>query len=256
MLFMLSIVGSAAPDAEPSRAEDFLMGGEVPVGQIFGDHRAAVLVKAACTGDVHTIESEVRNGLDPDTKGAEGATPLMWSVLCENDQGIEALLKSGANPNYNSPALSGNMHLGGNLPPSGGHSAVFLAAAATNPKVLASMLRHGGDPNEVEIGSNRTALCRALEWGARHNQWDNYYALLNAGANINLYYRYKTIAYCALDMGRFDKIVELLGRGYAVRLEELTLFIKAHKLAPTDPQIVWQRRALEMLESRGVHMKS
>ena len=247
----LSITAAIA-DSGSRAPNDFVIAGKTRVGKIFTDHRVAAVVAAACTGNVGTVESQIRDGVDPNSRGAEGTTPLMWVILCENADGVDALLKLGANPNYHSPRLPGNMMHGGDIPPTGGDSPVFLAADTNNPAVLNAVLRHGGDPNDEEVGSNRTALCRAFERGARYGHWANYYALLRAGADINREYGHKTIANCAIDAGRFDKVAELLNDGYNLKLDELVRAVKARILVPPDPQIAWQQKVTEMLKQRGV----
>lgn len=97
-------------------------------------------------------------------------TPLYWAVSCQSVKGTKALLRAGASPNY---------IFGGRF------SAVYAASTMRASAVLKVLLTYGGDPNAKDTKTDQTALQQALSLGIHDAGWDNYYALLNAGADIN-----------------------------------------------------------------------
>ena len=216
-----------------------------PANAVFSDPRVAALARAACAGDLHDILRQLRLGADANFIGKDGLTPLFWAQGCRNKVGMEALLKAGANPNYALPFVDGH-------PPRGGISAVWKAATLEDPSFLNLLLKHGGDPNAVDQLGGTSALARAFDFGLASHTWDNYYTLLNAGADINRAYGGITIAYRAAALNQFDKVVELVHRGYRGDLMQLGGLAQSAMLYPGDPQLVWRTRLVELLKSKGV----
>jgi hypothetical protein len=212
--------------------------------QAFTDQNLATLARAACEGDVAEIEKMLKLGANPNGAGYLGGTPLFWAVNCENKTGIEALLKAGADPNLRIPG------------PNGPYSATYAAATMTNPAPLKILLQNKGDPNTFEGNTvYASALHKAFELGVDEGQWDNYYALLDAGADINRADDVgNTIATLAVSLGQFDKAIELLDRGYTHDLVDLGGFTSNGGSLGLLPKAAKDRdRLIELLEKRGVH---
>ena len=197
----------------------------------------AALASSACDGDVGGVSAALRSGADPNGLSVDGGTPLLWAVRCENAEGVEALLKAGANPNY--------LILGHFTP-------TLSAASAKNPRILKVLLKYGGDPNAID--GQWTALRYALTYGVQSGDWTNYYTLLNSGADIE---RARdgggTVALDAASLHQFDKVVELLDRGYSRDLDFLGGMVQGSHTEPGSRQAEWQQKVIQMLEQRGVH---
>lgn len=211
--------------------------GDKTVQDVFTDPQLQALAQAACAGNEAGIAHAIKTGADPNGKGLDEVAPLFWAVSCQNLVGIEALLKAGANPNY---AFKNKF------------TVVYVAATMSNSKILKLLLKYGGDPNAKDNYDNKTALAQAFDLGI-DDRWDNYYILLDAGADIN--YADETgwtIANIAGALGRFDKVAELLERGYRYDLPNLGRTVQTRHIDPESPQAAWQEKVKMMLEQKGV----
>lgn len=208
------------------------------VQDVFKEPRIAALARAACVGDEAAVARAIKDGTDANGKGFDDVTPLYWAVSCQNLRGIEALLRSGANPNY----MFGRRF-----------SAVYAAATMKESAVLKLLLKYGGDPNTKDNKSNQTALERALSLGIYGSGWDNYHALLKAGADINRSDELgRTIAIKAAALNQYDRVAELLERGYEFDLDDLARIVQVGQVDPKHPQAEWHARVKDMLERKGV----
>ena len=241
LLFVAAIV-SIEVGCIRNNVSDHRVGGKA-AAEVFADPQLAKLATSACLGDVSGIERAIETGMNPNATGLDGVTPLYWAQNCGNLAGMEALLKAGANPN--APVADRQF------------TPVDLAAGIPNPEILALLLRYGGDPNAVYERSPWTALRVAFALGMQEKGWENYYNLLNAGADINRVHKNETIAEFAASLNQFDKVMELLERGYTVRvdnLEELVYFADDESIGAD--QVLWKRRVLSVLKDRGATTRS
>lgn len=227
----------------PAQAEHSV-GGKT-VAEVFQDPRVAALARAACAPDAAAaVPREVAAGADPKAVGLLGATPLFWAFTCRNPAGMEALLKAGADPNYTYPGK-------------GGASVVFAAASLKDGAYLKLLLRYHGDPNAGEVEGSKSALMAAMEAAFESGDWGNYYALLDGGADINRVYGYgETIATLAALRNEYDKLIELLERGYTRDLDRIGAYVQPdprRRGEPRDPPDKSRDRLIEMLKARGVH---
>lgn len=95
------------------------------------------------------------------------------------------------------------------------------AAADRNVEYLRLLLAHGGDPNARDDDSPWSALRIAFSLGLQYDDWTSYYILLDAGADINADGPGGTIAEFAAHLNQWDKVAELLERGYHHDLSSL-----------------------------------
>jgi ankyrin repeat protein len=204
---------------------------------VFKAPHLAELAEAACKGDVEAVGRAVQAGADPNGLSVDGGTPMLWAVYCDNPIGVQALLNVGADPNLKARQK---------------YSATLVAAAAEDPAVLRVILDSRGDPN-TDDRSNWSGLRLAFLQGTTKDRWENYYSLLDHGADVNrLGPDGTTIAFDAAAAGRFDKVEELLSRGYSRDLEWLGATVQNRRLAPTDPQNAYRAKVVAMLEQKGV----
>jgi ankyrin repeat protein len=206
--------------------------------EVFKAPHLSDLANAACDGDRRAVSAAIAAGADPNGLSVDGGTPLLWAVYCNNPRGVEALLRAGANPNYKVR---------------GKYSSTFAAATSVNSEVLRLLLANGGDPN-ADDGGQWTALRLALMTGVEKHSWDNYYALLN-NSKVDLNRKNsagQTIAEYAVSEGQFDKVAELLERGYSNDLLSLGGGVQVRRVAPADPQYAWKEKVIAILKQRGV----
>lgn len=72
--------------------------GQYDARDIFSDRRVAALCIAAAQGDIAKIDKLVKEGVDVNTRGKEGLTPLYWPLDANNLAGFQRLLEHGADP--------------------------------------------------------------------------------------------------------------------------------------------------------------
>ena len=114
----------------------------------------------------------VGQGVKTDTKGANGLTPLIYSMSGKTLSGFERLLERGAGPNA---AMNE------------GESAVSLAVARKHPDALKIVLARGGNPNlrvYIDPGS-ADRFVTPLDIAISEYNAENVVALIKAGADIN-----------------------------------------------------------------------
>lgn len=213
---------------------------------VFSDPDVARLASLACAGDEAGL-ARLAGTVNPNFVGLNGTTPLFWALDCRSLRGVEALLRMGANPNLSTGQP-------------GGYTPVIAAASFEDPAFLATLLRHGGDPNAKYEQDGTTVLQRAFQLGLHGGSWENWEVLLDSGANINAVRgERETIAIFAADLNRFDRVVELLERGYSHDLTYLGFVVQPlqHEtpfpVPPLSPEREEARaRAMSILAQRGV----
>ena len=203
---------------------------------VFADPKVQALAVAACIGNAEGIAKALASGITVDATGLDQVTPLMWALSCDNVPGMEALLKAGADPNKSN----------------GRFTPVYAASTRHKPEPLKLLLKYGGVANTEDKKTRKTALEEALELGIHGIGWNNYYALLQK-ADINAADEMGyTIAEFAAALGQFDKVFELLERGYQYDLTDLGYTVQTRPIDPNHAQAQWQKKVRSLLESKGV----
>lgn len=208
--------------------------------EYFNDRKVVALVDTASSGNVDGIQRALRDGADVNVVGKDGITPLLF-VLSDthNKDGMRALLKAGANPNY--------------MAPNGG-CAVILAAGAEDSEILRIMLDGGGNPN-LRNKDGEPATFTAI-W---QHRWDNLALLLDRGADINATNLTRDTALHQLaDLGFWEQVAKLIERGAdynAVTSSGGTIAWRLYRAqyAPGTSQYQWAQKVKSMLMARGVH---
>lgn len=235
---MLAACDGRAEQVNQRAPEQVTVGGK-SVSDVFTDGRVRDLALDACRGDAASVSAAVREGVDPNTRGLDGVTPIFWALACDSVQGVDALLRAGADPNLLTD-------------PPNPFSAVEVAATR-DPRLLQTVLRHGGSPSASALDE---AFRRGMDLApscACEEGWENYNLLLEAGVDINANYRGGTIAEFAATLNQFDKVADLLDRGYNTRLSHLGRLMENINMPLVPPeQIEWIPHVRERLEARGV----
>lgn len=230
-LAVLAAFTSAACDAQTLQGRGEVTVGGKTVSEVFSDAPVRDLAVAACRGDGAGVAAALREGVDPNARGLDGVTPIFWALACDSLPGVEALLVGGADPNLMTE-------------PPNPISAVDVAVTR-DTRLLQAVLRHGGFPSPC-------AFEEAFGVGMDQRGWDNYYALLDAGTDINTECR-GTVAEFAAALNQWDKVAELLERGYNTRLPYLGRLLQSANVQLMFPeQVEIMPRVRRMLEERGV----
>lgn len=101
----------------------------------FNDPLVLRLARASAKGDKAELLSLVSAGTDPNFKGKNGVTPLVWAIGSGNTVGVETLLLNGANPNV---IFEKSI------------SAIGLSVFLGQGDILELLLKHGGQLVNVE----------------------------------------------------------------------------------------------------------
>lgn len=214
--------------------------------EYFSDPQAIALGRAACEGQPDKVAALIADGVPVNAPGhrptnAVGRrdfTPLAFAVTCQSEAGVRALIEGGADPNYRHE---------------NDFTTVWVAAGWGNTAILRLLLDHGGEVNAAD-NSGETALMRALALGIEtsdRNAWANYYLLLDRGADMNQASEIgETVVGLAAALGRFDKVAELLERGYSYDL--LSVAWAVENIAVPEDRLPHLARVKVLLQDRGV----
>lgn len=141
----------------------------MPLKTMFPNPQDRALAEAAGKGRLTKLEELVKQGVDVNARGTNGATPLFWALRRSNLKGFTRLLELGADPNL--------VFADG--------SVMHWATMHKNVAFLKVALDHGGDPNlrAGQFGEAPLFLTVGFEGDKRkkHRQ-----LLLDSGANINI----------------------------------------------------------------------
>lgn len=190
---------------------------------VFSAPAARHLADAACAGDEARVSSLLAEGVDANSTGRFGVTPLIWALTCKgltfNDiradraamtgvvlsregpasqylAALEALLRAGADPNAMIEGDFGPIYPGASAYWIDRHTPVPIASEFHEMEVLRLLLAHGGTPGAVDGAASTWALRLAFERGSwldlgpqltpdRAWPWDNLHLLLQSGARLD-----------------------------------------------------------------------
>jgi len=210
-LGLLQLVSACAGQAQKELQAKNCNIGPMPLEKLF-PLELHEIARATCDGDKKKISRLISEGISPNEKGLEGLTLLVYAMHNREVDALKTLLKNGADPNL---LFSGDPTK---------HPVIYSTNFRTS-RYLRLLLEAGGDPNAVVPDSYDTALTSAFELGVDFEDFEQYYMLLDAGADINMFHGSSllggTIVDYAAGLGRHDKVHELLEKGYTGRLDEL-----------------------------------
>lgn len=212
--------------------------GRMTAKDVFEDASLRRIAEAACRGDAETVNLYASSGVNPNGSGLEGLTPLAWAVSCDSVEGVQALLKVGADPNQ---AIGDEFS-----------SVVYIAAGRSDPGPLKALLEAGAEANVFDLKSERTGLTQALSRGIEADDWRHWELLLEkADINRPMDKFGGTIATYAASFNQFERVVQLLEKGYSYRLRQLGRYVEVSE-GRGEPFATWQKKAIQILNNRGV----
>jgi ankyrin repeat protein len=156
-----------------------------------------------------------------------------------NKEGIVALLKAGADPNY--------------IDPANGMSPMLLAAKGNDLELLRLLLDHGGNPNLRNRDDDLVTFLAALQ-----HRWDNIRLMLDRGADINAHTSNdQTLVQLVADLDQWDQVPWLIEKGANVNAVDgtggtLANSIAMSRLTESSPQYPSLQKVHKMLIARGV----
>lgn len=175
------------------------VGGKTVEQAFEGNSGAAIIAGAACRGGVSEVKRLVTSGVDPNTQGLEGITPLIWAITCQNPSGVMALLKSGANPD-----------LGGR-----DSAPLYVAATYDSSELPKLLLEYKANPYTPRREGREDAMNAAIHTYMRTRNPDVIIALLEHGYDINTRDPADFgVADNLAALGQLSLVIDLIERGY------------------------------------------
>jgi len=216
------------------------------IEELFENNAVRGLARAATEGSLEEIENLVKAGVEIDTPGAYGVTPLYWAIKPQNTARFEKLLQLGANPN----ALVGV-----------DQSVIHWAAYISDPQFLQLCLHYGGDPNLLSENGFITPLMSASK--SLESHMDNIELLVQHGANTE--YRHTsndiTAIFHAANSYRYEHVYNLIlagadtqktaGRENRKRNLKAIIARSGRGRFNTQEQTEYRDKVIEILKERG-----
>jgi ankyrin repeat protein len=181
------------------------------------------LLEAAKAGDKAQVQTLLAKGADPNTRGKDGSTPLIWMASLGLTDGVDALLEKGAYVNAKDKtgwtALMGAARKGHSdtvrallekgayvdAQDNNGWTALMSASASPHPETVRALLEKGADVNAKDK-TGWTALMGAAGSG----QLESVRALLTKGADRNARNRDGRTALTVASDRNYSEVIALL----------------------------------------------
>ena len=162
------------------------------VREVFTDPGVQALAVAAAKGDVELVNNLVAEGADVNGTGFEGARPLVWAWGHNNLKGMEALLKNGADPNFEFS----------------GRDFINYTVDEKTTNYLELILKYGANPDGLDADS------APIHYAISLRNHDHIKTIIKYKGDINAYDSFKTtpLIHC-LDVRRMDVAIWLLEQG-------------------------------------------
>lgn len=208
--------------------------GKRTVENTFSDPRVQALTAAACRGQVSAVAKLAAEGVDVNTRGEEGGTPLDFAITAGSRAGIEAMLEAGADPNR--PGFQGWCPL-------------TAAIHCKNNDLVEILLRYKANPNGIETNHARE---RPLVKAVYESNFELVKRLVAAGADVNVHDSFGASApIIGTNLAYFEIVAWFLDHGYSFDLDELAKGA-VYCVGITDDAQRWKNVVIEKLKARGI----
>lgn len=199
---------------------------------VFTDPKVVALIHATESGRRDRMADLVHQGVNVNSTGKDGLTPLIWVMRSHDKEGVKLILEFGADPNQKI---------------ANGDSPIWQAAEYDDSEMLELLLQHHGNPNIMDYRETT-----ALEIAVDNILPKNVDLLIKYGANLNYADdRGDSAALHAVDTGHFELVAHLLDKGYSYDLQALALGVQIRHVPPDSEAQRWKDRVIEMLKARG-----
>lgn len=208
LLAVLAVTGCSRQPGAPPKSQKTEEPPNWRAESYFDDEKAIAICDAIAAGDL-AVATKL---LDEDeavaaTIGQKGMTPLLWAIVFNSPDAVEALLEAGADPRV---FLEDDV----GARPQGvfkGFAPIHVAAGKEDPIYLTLLLEHGADANLKEKWSAYTPVYEVLN---RVDPIDEHLQLLvDHGADLNFDYGLLPTVHAVRWLGRFDYALKLLKAG-------------------------------------------
>lgn len=200
------------------------------------------LLKSIQQNDPFTAKNLIAEGVNLNTLGREGITPLLWLIIQKDKKAVQLALDLGANPNFKD---------------GDDENAVSVVAGSDDPEWLNMVLAAGGDPNSID-SEGQPALFNAMSAEGR----DNIKILLKYGADVNLtdnigrnsalypsYIMKYELAYYFIEQGADAHIYANTGANLAWKVDDK---LSKGIIAPDSINYPWAMKIKQHLIAQGV----
>ena len=181
--------------------------------ELFDTSEAVAAANYIRRGNARGLKKMIAEGLDVNLRGRGGADLSKWSLVWGSPACLEALLEGNARTDH-VPAgkYTGKVEQTLLMP------VMELAASWNDPRYLSLLLRHGGDPDALDVYGSETIINQAI----MHSQIDNVRLLIEAGADVNARHRgsLETPLSRAVAVKKYEIAYYLLEQGADPTLED------------------------------------
>lgn len=213
---------------------------------MFPDTQVRSLAEAAGEGKLNQIDRLVSQGVNVNSRGTKGATPLFWAMRNGSVEGYQKLLELGADPD---------------VVFADGGTVIHWSVQLEDNSFLRLALEHGGNPNLVAGQHGQTPLFKAIG-SSGDRDVSALTMLLNYGADPDMKDdRGNTPAMIAAGVGRFDIVYVLLSKDadYSLKNDKGHTLLdriasKRNAFIPGSTQERYLEKVVAWLSARGVEI--
>lgn len=202
----------------------------------FKTPKIAALAEAAVNDDLDKMEALAAEGVDVNAKGTDGINLFFWVFATSSKEAFAKLYELGANPLQEAKRRK---------------TVAFDSTGVDDPDYLEILLAGGLNPNTTKPSKpGETLLMQAI----LYHRWPQVELLLKHCADINWANEFgASAATTAIAVGQMDMLVRILEEGYSYDISNLAFDIDIRRIGESSPQYQWKRKAIEILEGKGIN---